>query len=132
MELVIFACRQNAGRSQMAKAFFTLLADPSRACAISAGTRPAERVHPEVEMVMQEVGVELAGVQPQRLTRGLAAGACLLVTMGCGEECPFVPGVAVEDWALPDPHDQPLARVREIRDTIRAQVADLIARRGWR
>lgn len=131
MERVIFACRHNAGRSQMAAAFFARLADPGRAEAVSAGTTPAERVHPEVAEVMREAGVDLSAARPQRLTAELAAGARLLVTMGCGEECPFVPGVEVEDWPLPDPKGQPLARVREIRDQVRDRVAALVAARGW-
>ncbi len=131
MERVIFACRHNAGRSQMAAAFFARLADPDRAEAVSAGTTPAERVHPEVAEVMREAGVDLSAARPQRLTAELAAGARLLVTMGCGEECPFVPGVEVEDWPLPDPKGQPLARVREIRDQVRDRVAALVAARGW-
>ena len=131
MERVIFACRHNAGRSQMAAAFFARLADPDRAEAVSAGTTPAERVHPEVAEVMREAGVDLSAARPQRLTAELAAGARLLVTMGCGEECPFVPGVEVEDWPLPDPKGQPLARVREIRDQVRDRVAALVAARDW-
>lgn len=130
MTTVIFACVHNAGRSQMAAAFFNRLADPARAHAISAGTRPGPRVHPEVCEAMQEVGIDLAGAVPQRLTRDLASGASLLVTMGCGEECPVVPGVRVIDWALPDPKDQPLERVREIRDEILRRVERLVADLG--
>jgi arsenate reductase len=131
MDKVIFACVHNAGRSQMASAWFNRLADPARARAISAGTRPAERVHPEVVAAMSEAGVDLAGVRPERLTAELARGVELLVTMGCGEECPVVPGAAVEDWPLADPRGEAIARVREIRDQIRARVAELVARRGW-
>ena len=126
--VVIFACVHNAGRSQMAAAFFNLLADPRQATAVSAGTEPAARVHPEVVGVMQEVGIDLSGASPTRLTTDLAAGASLLVTMGCGEACPAVPGLRREDWPLPDPKGQPMARVREIRDTIRVRVAELIRR----
>jgi arsenate reductase len=128
---VIFACVHNAGRSQMAAAFFTLLADPAKASAISAGTSPAERVHPEVIEVMKEAGVDLRQARPQRLTSELAAGASHLVTMGCGDACPYVPGARVEDWPLDDPKGQPLPRVRQIRDEIRDRVERLVTAQGW-
>jgi arsenite methyltransferase len=128
---VIFACVHNAGRSQMAAGFFNMLADPAKAWAISAGTSPAERVHPEVVTAMQEVGVDLCEVKPRLLTPELAAGARRLVTMGCGDACPFVPGLSPEDWALEDPKDQPPARVRAIPDEIRQRVGQLIAAEGW-
>jgi arsenate reductase len=128
---VIFACVHNAGRSQMAAAFFNALADPTKAEALSAGTQPGERVHPEGIEVMKEVGVDLASARPQKLTDALAQSAQLLVTMGCGEACPFVPGLERDDWPLPDPKGQPLARVREIRDDIRARVERLLRARGW-
>jgi len=128
---VIFACLHNAGRSQMAAAFFNECADPSKAQALSAGTRPAARVHPEVAAVMAEVGVDLSAVTPRLLTAQLAAGAAHLVTMGCGEECPYLPGLEVEDWALEDPKGKPIEKVREIRDDIRARVAALVEARGW-
>ena len=131
MDCVVFACRHNAGRSQMAAAFFRALADPARAQAISAGTTPGDRVHPEVAAVMSEAGVDLSGARPQRLTAELAAGAKLLITMGCGEECPHVPGVEILDWPLQDPKGQPLERVREIRDEVRRRVAELVQARGW-
>jgi arsenate reductase len=131
MITVIFACVHNAGRSQMAAAWFNALADPAKARAISAGTAPGLRVHPEVLEAMLEVEIDLSGVTPQLLTDELAARAELLVTMGCGEACPMVPGLRREDWPLPDPKGQPIARVREIRDTIRAHVAELCAREGW-
>ena len=131
MNTVLFACTHNAGRSQMAAAFFNALADPRQARAISAGTAPAARVHPVVLEAMRDAGFDLAPATPQKLTDELARTATLLVTMGCGEECPFVPGLEVEDWVLPDPGDRPLAEVRAIRDTIRAKVADLVAGRGW-
>ncbi len=105
---VIFACVHNAGRSQMAAAFFEALADPAKARAISAGTRPGERVHPEVVTVMREIGIDLASARPRRLTPELAAGAALLVTMGCGDECPAVPGAQREDWPLEDPKGKPV------------------------
>jgi arsenate reductase (thioredoxin) len=128
---VIFACRHSAGRSQMAAAFFNQLADPGRARAVAAGTTPADRVHPEVVAVMREVGLDLSHAQPQRLTTDLAAGAGHLVTMGCGEECPYLPGLEVRDWALDDPKGQPLARVREIRDEVRRRVEGFVSEQGW-
>lgn len=131
MKTAIFACIHNAGRSQMAAAFFRALADPTRATALSAGTEPAERVHPEVVEVMREVGVDVSGARPTRLTDELARGASLLVTMGCGESCPFVPGLERLDWNLPDPKGLPLERVRAIRDGIRAHVLELVRSRGW-
>ena len=131
MKTVIFACVHNAGRSQMAAAFFNALADRERARALSAGTQPAEHVHPEVVAVMHEIGIDLSTARPTRLTDDLAHGAELLVTMGCGETCPIVPGLEREDWDLPDPKGKPLAQVRAIRDEIRARVAALVATRGW-
>jgi arsenate reductase len=131
-ETVLFACVENAGRSQMAAALFNAFADPSAARALSAGTEPAERVHPAVAQVMRELGIELGEARPRRLTADLVARADVLITMGCGAACPVVPGVPHEDWPLPDPKDEPIERVREIRDQIRARVEALIARSGWR
>ncbi len=131
MNTVIFACVHNAGRSQMAAAFFNQLADPARARAISAGTQPGPRVHPEVLEVMREVDIDLAGAQPQLLTTELAMGASLLITMGCGDACPVVPGLRRDDWPLQDPKGQAPAVVRTIRDDIAARVRDLLAREGW-
>jgi len=128
---VIFACVQNAGRSQMAAAFFNAIADPASARAISAGTEPANAVHPVVVEVMREAGLDLARNRPQRLTPELAKNATLLVTMGCGDQCPFVPGLEVADWPTPDPKDRPLADVRGIRDDVRARVSALVKSRGW-
>ena len=122
MKTMIFACVHNAGRSQMATAFFNRFADPECAQALSAGTQPADHVHPEVVAVMRDVGVDLGNAQPTRLTDELAAGAQLLVTMGCGESCPVVPGLHRQDWNLPDPKGQPTERVRAIRDDIRDRV----------
>lgn len=127
MRKIVFACLHNAGRSQMAAAFFNALADSSKARAYSAGTQPAARVHPEVITAMKELGIDLADAKPQRLTTDMLAGIDLLVTMGCGEECPFVPGVRVKDWQLEDPKGQSLERVRAIRDEIRKRVEGLIA-----
>ena len=132
MDRVIFACRHNAGRSQMAGAFFNQLADPARATALSAGTTPAQSVHPEVAAVMHEVGIDLTAVEPKLLTSELGAGTRLLVTMGCGEECPYIPGAEIQDWALEDPKGKPVERVREIRDEIRRRVAALVESRSWR
>ena len=127
MKTIIFVCVHNAGRSQMAAAFFNQLADPAKARAVSAGTSPGDRVHPEVVAVMQEEGIDLSGARPQKLTTELAAGAQLLITMGCGDECPYVPGVRRADWPLDDPKGQPVERVRAIRDDICARVEALIA-----
>ncbi len=132
MATVIFACVHNAGRSQMAAAFFNALADPATARAVSAGTQPAARVHPEVLDAMREVGLDLTAATPQRLTADLARGAQLLVTMGCGEECPYVPGLERDDWAVEDPKGQAVTRVREIRDEIQRRVQTLLDERGWR
>ena len=131
MNQVIFACLHNAGRSQMAAAFFNQIADPAMAHAVSAGTRPAARVHPEVVEVMREVGVDLAGATPRLLTTEVAAGAQHLITMGCGEECPFLPGVRVHDWQLDDPKGQPPERARVIRDQIRERVQQFVETHGW-
>jgi arsenate reductase len=115
----------------MASAFFRLLADPEKAQAVSAGTEPGDHVHPVVVDVMREVGVDLSHAKPQQLTDDLAAGARLLVTMGCGEACPYVPGLQRDDWPLADPKGQPITRVREIRNEIRERVAHLVGARGW-
>ena len=131
MNVVIFACVHNAGRSQMAAAWFNRLADPRKATAISAGTQPGPRVHPEVLSAMAEVGIDLSQAQPRLLTDELAAGARLLITMGCGEACPYVPGLHRADWPLEDPKNKPVERVREIRDEIRGRVAELVSREGW-
>jgi arsenate reductase len=131
LDRVIFACVHNAGRSQMAAAWFNRLADPLRACAESAGTQPGTSVHPAVIDVMKEAGLDLTGATPRRLTPELAQHATLLVTMGCGEECPLVPGVERDDWPLPDPNGRPIGEVRETRDAIRDRVAALVAARGW-
>jgi arsenate reductase len=128
---VIFACVHNAGRSQMAAAFFNHLADPARAHGVSAGTDPGPRVHPEVLVTMGEIGIDLSRAEPQRLTTKLAEGAGWLITMGCGEACPVVPGVRRADWPLEDPKGKPVERVREIRDDVRARVAAFVAEQGW-
>jgi arsenate reductase len=123
---VIFACVHNAGRSQMASAFFNRFADPAKAEAISAGTEPGSRVHPEVLAVMQEIGIDLRGATPRKLTEELAREAQLLVTMGCGDKCPYVPGLRRDDWPLRDPKGLPVEEVRAIRDEVKQRVQSLI------
>ena len=132
METVIFACVHNAGRSQIAAAYFTALAAPDRARAISAGTQPAEHVHPVVVEAMRERAIDISANRPQRLTDEVARRGSLLVTMGCGDQCPYVPGLQREDWSIPDPKDLPLVEVRAIRDSIFQRVVALIDSRGWR
>jgi arsenate reductase (thioredoxin) len=130
MKTYVFACVHNAGRSQMAAAWLNRLANPAKARAVSAGTEPGTRVHPEVLAAMREVGVDLSDAVPRKLTDDLARGASALVTMGCGEACPVVPGVRREDWPLEDPKGKPIEKVREIRDDVRGRVEDLIRRDG--
>jgi arsenate reductase len=110
----------------MAAAFFNLLANQAKARGISAGTTPCNRVHPEVVTAMRELDVDLEGVKPRLLTEELAREADVLVTMGCGEQCPFVPGVRREDWELRDPKGLSLEMVRQIRDEVRSHVAQLV------
>jgi protein-tyrosine-phosphatase len=130
MQKVIFACVHNAGRSQMAAAFFNKLADPQKGKAVSAGTEPGLRVHPEVLAVMQEVGIDLSDAQPQKLTDELAREAQLLITMGCGDKCPYVPGLRRDDWPLPDPKGRSMDEVRAVRDEIKVRVAELLQAEG--
>lgn len=132
MKTVLFACVHNAGRSQMAAAWFNALADRSKAQAISAGTQPGPSVHPEVLAAMKEVGVDLTEQRPQRLTDELARTVAMLVTMGCGEACPAVPGLRRDDWPLEDPKGKPIEVVRRIREEVRARIVELIDREGWR
>jgi arsenate reductase len=115
----------------MAAAWFNRLADSAKARAISAGTEPATQVHPEVITAMREVGIDLTGAATTRLTPDVANEAQVLVTMGCGDQCPVVPGAHREDWPLEDPKGKAIARVREIRDEIRDRVRALIEREGW-
>jgi protein-tyrosine-phosphatase len=112
----------------MAAAFFNQLADSSKAQAVSAGTQPGERVHPEVQTVMQEIGIDLSKAKPRKLTEELAKDSQLLITMGCGDKCPYIPGLRIEDWPLPDAKGLPLDQVRAIRDEVKCRVSDLIAR----
>jgi len=126
MACVLFVCLHNAGRSQMSQALFERSAG-ARHTALSAGTTPAEHVHPEVVEVMRELRIDLRNRRPRLLTRGLAEQADLVVTMGCGDECPYIPGKRYIDWELPDPKDRPLSEVRAIRDDIAARVGALLA-----
>jgi arsenate reductase len=128
---VLFACVRNAGRSQIAAALFARAADPSKARALSAGTRPADRIHPEAVETLAEIGIDVAGARPRRLDESLAREADLLVTMGCGEECPWVPGLEVLDWEIEDPAGKDPDRVRAIRDETERRVRGLVAERGW-
>jgi len=122
---VLFVCLHNAGRSQMSEALFTRAAG-GRHEARSAGTTPAKRVHPEVQAAMGEIGIDLSGRTPQLLTRELAEWADVLVTMGCGDQCPYIPGKRYIDWELPDPAGRPIDEVRRTRDAIDRRVHDLI------
>ena len=130
-DTILFACVHNAGRSQMAAAWFNVLADPSRARAVSAGTQPTRHVHPAVLEAMREAGIDLAGASPRLLTDEIARHASLLITMGCGEACPVVPGLRRDDWPIEDPKSLPLDRVRRIRDDVRARVTQLVADHHW-
>jgi arsenate reductase (thioredoxin) len=130
MKTFLFACIHNAGRSQMAAAWFNQLADGASARGVSAGTQPAGSVHPEVITVMREAGIDLSAVVPQKLTDELARQAQVLVTMACGDECPYVPGARTEDWPIPDPKGQSLELVRAVRDSVRLRVEELLAREG--
>jgi arsenate reductase len=123
--MVLFVCLQNAGRSQMSQALFLRAADGAHQ-ALSAGTTPAEHVHPEVVAVMRELDIDLSGRTPQVLTRELAEQADIVVTMGCGDQCPYIPGKRYIDWELSDPHGQPTEQVRAIRDEIARRVGRLV------
>ncbi|MHA7627641.1 arsenate-mycothiol transferase ArsC [Corallococcus sp. M7] len=131
MNTVIFACTHNAGRSQIAAAFFNLLADPAKARAISAGTQPAERLHPEVLATMKEMGVDLGDAKPQRLTPELAKSAQILVTLGGLPDAPAVADQKREDWPMEDTVGKSAADVEKIRDTTAAMVSDFVNRHGW-
>jgi protein-tyrosine-phosphatase len=126
MATALFVCLHNAGRSQMSAALFERAAE-GRHRALSAGTTPAERVHPEVVEVMRELGIDLADRVPRRLTRELAEAADVVVTMGCGDECPFIAGKRYVDWELEDPKGRPLDDVRATRDDIARRVTALVA-----
>jgi arsenate reductase len=124
MARVLFVCLQNAGRSQISEALFRRAAG-GRHEARSAGTTPAERVHPEVADALAELGIDVSGRTPQRLTDELAQWADVVVTMGCGDECPYIPGKRYVDWDLTDPHGRGLDEVRAIRDEIDGRVRAL-------
>jgi len=126
MSTVLFVCLHNAGRSQMSQALFERAAN-GRHTALSAGTTPGERVHPEVVEVMRELGLDLADRKPQLLTRELAQGADVVITMGCGDQCPYIPGKRYIDWDLPDPKGCPIDEVRATRDEIANRVTALLA-----
>jgi protein-tyrosine-phosphatase len=126
MASVLFVCLHNAGRSQISQALFERAA-AARHTALSAGTTPAEHVHPEVVEVMREVGIDLSERRPRLLTRELAAQADLVVTMGCGDACPYIPGKRYLDWNLADPKGRPLAEVRALREDIARRVDSLLA-----
>jgi arsenate reductase (thioredoxin) len=125
MATALFVCLHNAGRSQMSQALFERAAE-GRHRALSAGTTPTDRVHPEVVEVMRELGIDLAEREPKLLTRELAEQADVVVTMGCGDECPYIPGRRYLDWDLEDPKDRPLDEVRATRDDIDRRVRELV------
>jgi arsenate reductase len=129
MPHVLFVCLHNAGRSQMSQALFEL-AGGGRHTAASAGTTPGERVHPEVVEVMRELGIDLSDRRPQLLTRELAQQADVVVTMGCGDACPFIPGKRYIDWELQDPKGRPVDEVRATRDEIAQRVQQLLTELG--
>lgn len=131
MTTVIFACVHNAGRSQIAAAFFNQLADPKKARAISAGTQPLDQVHLRVRIAMSEASIELAGAKPKKLTPELASGASYLITMGCKEACPLIPNATMMDWPFDDPNGKELEDVRIIRDQIKAKVHSFLAEKLW-
>jgi arsenate reductase (thioredoxin) len=125
MARVLFVCLHNAGRSQISKALFDRAANP-RHEAESAGTEPGERVHPEVVDVMREVGIDLSSRHPHKLTNEMADWADVVVTMGCGDACPYIPGKRYIDWDLPDPKGRPVEEVRALRDDIERRASDLV------
>ena len=126
MTHVLFVCLHNAGRSQMSQALFESAAGREHEAA-SAGTTPGERVHPEVVEVMRELGIDVSGRVPRALSDELAGWADVVVTMGCGDECPYIPGTRYVDWDLPDPKGRPIEEVRSIRDDIAARIDGLLA-----
>jgi arsenate reductase len=125
MATVLFVCLHNAGRSQMSAALLEREGEGPHV-ALSAGTEPAERVHPEVVEVMREIGIEIGDRKPRLLTEELAGRADVVVTMGCGDRCPVAPGARYVDWELPDPSGRPLDEVRAIREEISTRVRDLL------
>lgn len=128
MKTILFACTQNAGRSQIAAALFNKLADPRKARAISAGTRPAKKIHKNVILALEQSGIDITHAVPRLLTKELASEASLLVTMGCGESCPLVPGLKVEEWDIEDVDGKSLEETIKIQKKIEMQVKELIGR----
>jgi arsenate reductase len=126
---VLFLCTHNAGRSQMALGFFDRLAG-DRAIAYSGGSEPADQINPAAVAVMAEKGIDITGEHPKRWTDEMVEAADVVVTMGCGDTCPFIPGRRYEDWTLPDPAGQPIAAVRPVRDEIEARVRELLSSLG--
>jgi arsenate reductase (thioredoxin) len=126
MATVLFVCLHNAGRSQISQALFERASD-GRHSALSAGTTPSERVHPEVVEVMRELDIDLADRRPRLLSNELAERADIMVTMGCGDACPYIPGKRYIDWDVPDPRGEPIDTVRGIREEIRSRVDQLLA-----
>src|SRR5918999_807570 len=124
MARALFVCLHNAGRSQMSRALFERATD-GRHEAESAGTTPGDRVHPTVVTAMEELGIDVSGETPKQLTREMAERADVVVTMGCGDECPYIPGKRYLDWDLPDPQGRPLEEVREVRDEIERRAGEL-------
>ena len=131
MKIVLFACVHNAGRSQMAAALFNQMVSKDKARAISAGTEPAKHVHPEAISVMKEVGIDISRIVPQKLTDELTQNVQILITMGCGESCPHIPGVQRKDWPLNDPKGQSIEKVRGIRDEIKGRIQELIIEQSF-
>ncbi len=127
---VVFACVRNGGRSVISRVLTEHYAG-GRVRALSAGTQPGDRIHPEVAEVLEKLGLDTSKEQPTLLTRDTIAASDLAITLGCGEECPYVPGVRFEDWPLPDPKGQSIEQVRRIRDEIRARVEALLVSQGW-
>jgi arsenate reductase (thioredoxin) len=126
---VLFLCTHNAGRSQMALGFFNRMAG-DRAVAYSGGSEPADQVNPAAVAVMAEKRIDIAGEQPKHWTDEMVEAADVVVTMGCGDTCPFIPGRRYEDWTLPDPAGRPVDAVRPVRDEIEARVRELLASLG--
>jgi arsenate reductase len=128
---VLFVCMHNAGRSQMAAAFFNELADKEKARAISAGIKPATTVYLEALVAMQEIGIEIVHCVPQKMNYQSCSDARHVITFGCGDECPVVFGATTQDWFVGDPRGKPLERVREIRDEIKTQVEAFLTKHAW-
>lgn len=128
MKIILFACTQNAGRSQIAAAIFNKLVDPTKAKALSAGTKPAKEIHKNVILVLQQSGIDIKHEVPKPLTKELASKASMLVTMGCEESCPYVPGLRLEKWDIEDVEGKSMEKTFEIQKKIEKQVRELIQR----